>query len=253
MVDAFSSLLSFLLGLPPEVLLVLEWVTCGVLVVIAERAFGLAGLYVYTAMGVVVANMSVLKTVQFSFYPSPMALGTIVFSSLFLCSDMINERYGKEAALKSMGLGFFAYFITLVLMSMTLGYSQSPSDYFQAAVSFLLIPGPALFLASLIAYFLGQYVDIFLYHFIHVKTGQRYLWVRTLASTLLAIFVDNTIFSLLAWHFFAIHPLAFPDIFWTYILGASVLRAAVSVGNVGFMYISVFVSRKNKSNVISLS
>jgi uncharacterized integral membrane protein (TIGR00697 family) len=182
-----------------------------------------------------------------------MALGTIVFSSLFLCSDIINERYGKEAALKSMWLGFFAYFMTLVLMLITLGYTHSSSSYFQEAVSFLLIPGPSLFLASLSAYFLGQYVDVILYHLIRLKTGQRYLWVRTLVSTVVAIFVDNTIFSLLAWYVFAVKPLAFTDIFWTYILGASVLRVVVSFGNVGFMYASAFWNRKNKLNVVSLS
>ena len=251
--NIFLSLVSFLLNLPPEAVLFLEWGLCGVLVLLSERLFGLAGLYLYGAIGVVVANLSVLKTVQFSFYPSPMALGTIVFSSLFLCSDMINERYGKAAALKSIWLGFFAYFTVLILMVMTCGYSHSSSSYFQSAVSFLLIPGPSLFVSSLIAYFLGQYVDVFLYDFLHVKTGKKHLWFRSLVSTLLAIFIDNTVFSMLAWHVFAVQPIAFSDILWTYVLGASLLRALVSVGNIGFMYGSSFLNRNKKTNVISLS
>ncbi|HCI48885.1 MAG: hypothetical protein A2621_01325 [Alphaproteobacteria bacterium RIFCSPHIGHO2_01_FULL_41_14] len=251
--DIFLFLVSLFLNLPSESLLLVEFFLCGILILLAERFFGLAGLYVYTAMGVVAANISVLKTVQFAFYPVPMALGTIVFGSLFLCSDMINERYGKAAALKAMGLGFFGYFTTLLMMVMTLGYAQSSSFYFQSAVSFLMIPGPSLFLASLIAYFLGQYVDIFLYHFIHVKTGQRYLWVRSLVSTLLAIFIDNTLFSLLAWHFFAVKSLAFEDIFWTYILGGTILRMALSLGNVAFMYISSFLNRNKNPHVPSVS
>jgi hypothetical protein len=59
--DIFFSLLSFFLSLPPEVLLWVEWGICGVLILGAERFFGLSGLYIYTAIGVVVANMSVLS------------------------------------------------------------------------------------------------------------------------------------------------------------------------------------------------
>lgn len=249
----FLGLLSFFQALPPESIIVFEFLACGLLLLAAERFFKLAGLYVYTAIGVVVANMSVLKTVQFSFYPTPMALGTIVFSSLFLCSDMINERYGKEAALKSMWLGFFGYFMALVLMLLTLGYGDSPSAYFQSAALFLLIPGPSLFLASLIAYFLGQYVDVWVYSFLRLKTGKKALWLRSFLSTFVAIFIDNTIFSVLAWHVFALMPLGFSEIFWVYILGASVLRVAVSIGNVPFMYMFKFLNRNEKNNVASLS
>lgn len=249
----FASFLSFFLTLPPELFLLIEFMACGGFLLLAERFFGLAGLYVYTVVGIIVGNIAVLKTAQFSFYPVPMALGTIIFSSLFLCSDMITERYGKENALKSVWVGFFGYFVSLVLILITLGYGQTPSAYFQEAISFLLVPGFSLFLASLIAYFVSQYTDIFLYHFLHVKTGRRYLWARSLVSTCLAIFIDNTVFSLLAWHYFAIKPLAFYDIFWTYILGGGALRFVVAGANIPFVYISDFLNKKRGPYVVSLS
>lgn len=244
---------SFFSNISPEVLMFLEFGVCGGLLLFANRFFGLSGLYVYTGAGVVAANMAVLKTVQFSFYPEPMALGTIIFSSLFLCSDMINERYGKEAALKSVWLGFFSYFTLMLFMFFSLGYQNSFSDGFQAAASFLFLPAPALFIASLTAYFLGQYVDVFLYHFIHTKTGKKYLWLRSSASTLLAMFIDNAIFSFLAWGILAVNPMPFSDIFWTYVFGVTLVRAVVSVGNIGFMYIFSFLNRKVKINVVPLS
>jgi uncharacterized integral membrane protein (TIGR00697 family) len=100
-----------------------------------------------------------------------------------------------------------------------LGYPASSSPEFQSAASFLFLPAPALFVSSLIAYFLGQYVDVFLYHFIHLKTGKKLLWMRSIVSTLLAMFIDNALFSCLAWGVFAVNPLSFPEIFWTYIFG----------------------------------
>lgn len=249
----FLEIVSFLQTLPPESVMIFEFLACGILLLVAERFFKLAGLYVYTAVCVIIVNIAVLKTVQFSLYPAPMALGTVVFSSLFLCSDMINERYGEKAAIKSMWLGFFGYLVALLLMFITLGYGQSSSTEFHSSASFFLVPGPSLLLASLVAYFLGQYMDVFVYSFLRTRTGKKALWLRSFLSTFVAIFIDNTIFSLLAWHFFAIIPLGFSEIFWVYILGASILRVVVSIGNIPFMYMSQFLNRSKKNNVPSLS
>lgn len=251
MIDYFESFK--VIAQSAEVLLIVEWMLCGLFVLGADRFFGLPGLYVYTAVGVIVANITVLKVVQFSFYPNPMALGTVVFSSLFLASDIMNERYGKKAALKSVGLGFFAYFVTMVLMGLSLLYGASSSVTFDSAVSFLIMPAPSLFLASLVSYFCSQYMDVFLYDLIHSKTGPKLLWLRSFISTLVAVFIDNTIFSLLAWSLLTLSPLPLSDIFWTYILGATVLRVVVSLGNVAFMYASAFLNRNNNPHVVSLS
>lgn len=239
--------------LPPYVILFLEFVMCGTFVLMAKRFFGLYGLYIYAATGVIAANLIVLKTANFPFYDHPMALGTVIFSSLFLCSDMMNEYYGKRWAIKSIWLGFFAYFLITAFVWMNLLYQPAGTDSGHQALSCLFLPAPAIFLSSLIAYFAGQYTDVFLYYIIHKKTGEQLLWLRSAVSTFLAMLVDNALFSVMAWHVLSFTPLPLKDVFWTYIWGISLLRFLLTFGNVGFMYLSKILHQHEPKNVQALS
>ena len=65
-------------------------------VLIFLKIFGEVGLYIYTVVAVIVANIQVLKLVKFSFFIDPVALGTILFASTFLCTDILTEFYGTN-------------------------------------------------------------------------------------------------------------------------------------------------------------
>ena len=71
----------------------------------ALRFFGKIGIYVYVAIAIILANIQVLKVIEFPFFPEPMALGTILFISIFLCTDILNEYFDKESATKCIYLG----------------------------------------------------------------------------------------------------------------------------------------------------
>ena len=51
-------------------------------VLIFLKLFGAIGLHVYTVIAIIAANIQVLKLVNFSFFPEPIALGTILFALL---------------------------------------------------------------------------------------------------------------------------------------------------------------------------
>ena len=78
------------------------------------RLFGEVGLYVYTVIAIVAANIQVLKAVQFSFFHESVALGTVLFASTFLCTDILAEHYGVEKARKNVLIGFKPLLIQLV-------------------------------------------------------------------------------------------------------------------------------------------
>ena len=63
-------------------------------ILIFLKFFGEVGLYVYTSIAVIAANIQVLKIVKFPFFSDPIALGTILFASTFLCTDILSEYYG---------------------------------------------------------------------------------------------------------------------------------------------------------------
>ena len=62
------------------------------------KIFGYVGLYVYSSIAVIAGNIQVLKTVDFFYSHEPVALGTLLFASTFLCTDILSEHYGKEKA-----------------------------------------------------------------------------------------------------------------------------------------------------------
>ena len=69
------------------------------------------GIYVYVAIAIILANIQVLKVIEFPFFPEPMALGTILFISIFLCTDILNEYFDKESATKCIYLRYFSLFV----------------------------------------------------------------------------------------------------------------------------------------------
>lgn len=201
---------------------------------IAERFFGLAGLYAYIIVAIIVANLQVLKTTFF--FGDTIALGTILFSSTFLCSDIINEHYGEKSALQGVKIGFYAYFLFALFMLFTLGFKPAPEslDTHQNMAA-IFMPAPVIFMSSIVVYFVAQNIDIYLFSSLRQATQGRFLWVRTLVSTSIAMFIDNALFSLLVWHVFAVRAYTLDYIFWTYIVNVFILRAVLAIMSVPIM------------------
>ncbi|MBM3610478.1 MAG: queuosine precursor transporter [Alphaproteobacteria bacterium] len=232
-------LLFFLNALNPWWIFGVHVVFCGFLILLFMRIWGILGLYLYGALATIASNIAVLKLVQFPLYDKPIALGTVLFMSLFLCNDIVNEYYSKREAIRLIWVGFIAYFVFSLFMWGVMTYTPfEGSIEVQNALKILFIPAPALFCASLLAYFISQYTDLFLYRFIRRITGERLLWVRSVVSTIFGAFLDNTIFSILLWYVFMPYTKGLEEIFWTYVIGVFLMRVLLSFINTIFMYTS---------------
>ena len=92
----FFNFTSFLNNLNTEIVWLIYFFVCFTSILIFLKIFGYVGLYIYTAIAVVVANIQVLKLVDFFYSPEPVALGTILFASTFLCTDILSEYFDKK-------------------------------------------------------------------------------------------------------------------------------------------------------------
>lgn len=241
-----SSIVHFLHSLPPEILLggIFLWCMGGLLLTI--RFFGLWGLFGYTVLAIFVSNIQVLRAAQFSFSPDPIALGTIVFSSTFLITDIVTEYYSKETAMKIVWFGFLAMLVMTGLMILTIGITpleptEAQIDYERFYISHqamktLFLPAPALFLASLISYLVSQTNDVFVFNYLKRVTHKKFLWLRAGLSTMISSLIDTILFSTLAWVVFADDPLDMTTLIWSYIIGTYGLRLLMSVVNVPLVY-----------------
>lgn len=202
------------------------------------KLFGYVGLYIYSALAVVIGNIQVLKTVDFFYSPEPVALGTVLFASTFLCTDILSEHFGKDKAKKNILIGFTSFLFMTIIMLITIGFKPSANDWAQESLSNVFTPMSRFFIASMIAYLISQYFDVWIYSIIKNFTSNKFLWLRNNISTILSSLVDNTVFSLLAWIILNPNPDTFYNVVMIYILGTYILRIFIAIVDTPFIYLS---------------
>ncbi len=162
------------------------------------RLFGKKGLYAWVGIATVVANIQVAKTIAMPF-DIVMTLGNTMYVTLYMTSDLLNEKYGRAEARKAVWFGFFTLLMTTVLMQMVLFFEPQETDFAQESLETIFGLMPRLALASLTAYFISQFLDVRLYAWIRKYYGSsRQLWIRSNGSTMVSSFVDTLIFCTIA-------------------------------------------------------
>lgn len=252
-------------GLAPELLWLFELLFAFASVLVMHRLFGLYGLYTYIVVAVIGANVEVLKVVKFGVFPSPVAMGTVLFASTYLATDILAERYGKKTAQRGVWLGFGALLMFNVFMLLNLGFTPLTQAYvdsltaagaadnyewalpYQGHLEAIFLPGPGLFLAGMCAYLASQFHDVWLFELLRLKTGGKYLWLRNNLSTWISAFIDSVIFSVLAWRVFSSPPVPWEAVIFTYILGTYWLRVGIAVLDTPFVYLAKMWAPKDET------
>ena len=218
------------------------------------KLFGEIGLYAYTIIAIIAGNIQVLKIVKFSFFSEPIALGTILFASTFLCTDILAENYGLKQARKNVIIGFLGFLLMTLMMLFTLGFEPLDKeiygeDYFwainmQENLMSVFLPLPTFFIASMVAYLISQYFDIWFFSMLSKLTNKKHLWLRNNFSTVLSSLIDTSIFSLCAFIFFAVDPIDLYIVIMTYIIGSFIMRVFIALFDTPFIYLSKYFLKK---------
>jgi uncharacterized integral membrane protein (TIGR00697 family) len=126
-------------------------------------------------------------------------VGNIFFPISYIFGDVLTEVYGYARARRVIWAGFIAMVFATVMASVVIGLPPTPNEPFNAALQ------PALELAaSIVAFWAGDFVNAYVMARMKVLTQGRWLWTRTIGSTLVGQGVDSLIF----------YPIAFAGI-WT--------------------------------------
>ena len=224
-------------------------------ILIFLKLFGKSGLYIYTVIAVIAANIQVLKIVEFPFFSEPIALGTILFASTFLCTDILTEFYGTKSARKNILLGFSGFLLMTIFMLFTIGFKPlneiSAGNNYKWALPIqnnmlgIFMPFPIFFGASMIAYLFSQFFDVWIFEKISKFTNKKIPWFRNNVSTIISSLIDNTVFSIFAWIIFNPNPLDFYTVLYTFILGTYFLRVSIAIFDTPFFYLAKFFLPKN--------
>lgn len=202
-------------------------------VIIAYKLFGKAGLYVFTAISAILANIQVCKNVDI--FGLSTTAGNVLYAASFLVTDILSERYGKKAAQKAVYLGLFTTFIFLIGTQGLLKFVPNESDIMSEPMDTLFGFVPRIAIASIVGYICSQTIDVALYHAIWKKTGgnQKLLWLRNCGSTLTSQAVDTVVFTTIA--FYGVYE---TKIFVSILLTTYLFKAIVALCDTPFIYIA---------------
>lgn len=240
-----NTFINFLEGWPSELVLIILLINSLVLLCLAVKLFQKEGLYVYSILCVLCANIQVLKCSHFSlFQKEPIALGTLVFCFGVIAIQILTEYYGKKDATKCIWLGFGAMFMFTSILLVTIGFKPSlPLDN-HLHMKALFTPFPGFFIASLVAYLLSQYIDIWLFLFLKKLFMGKGLLARSFLSSAFSGFIDNGIFSILAFWVFGDIP--FQKVWYSYIWGTYPQRLVMILLSSMFIKSVVKISMNQK-------
>ena len=89
-----------------------------------------------------------------------------MFASIYLATDILNDIYGRKVAKRAVWLGFSSTLVMIIVMQMSLHFIPAPEDISQKALSTIFDLVPRIALGSIIAYIIGQHVDVFIFSMI---------------------------------------------------------------------------------------
>jgi len=145
-----------------------------------------------------VSEITSTKIVTLGFIQT--AGAAVLFPVSYIFSDILTEVYGYARARRVMWIGF----ASLVLMSLVLLVVEylpaAPSWHGQAAYEAILGFVPRITLASVIAYWVGGFVNDFTLAKMKLLTKGKYLWTRTVGSTVIGQAVDTSLFISIAFY-----------------------------------------------------
>jgi len=129
-------------------------------------------------------------------FPLIVAIGVLPYPITFLCTDLISEIFGKKRATIIVWTGLVVNLwlgLILWLGGIAPEFTTS-SESIDTNNAFLTIRHLALgtITASMVAYFLAQYIDVSVFHFLKNLTKGKYLWIRNNGSTMISQLIDTS-------------------------------------------------------------
>lgn len=157
--------------------------------------------------------------------------GAVIWPMVFITTDLVNEYFGKPGVkqLSYFTAALIAYAFLVIFLTMQLapaGFWLETNEHDAAGNAFdinyaynkIFGQGQRIIVASLIAFLIGQLVDVFVFQQLRKVTGSKYLWLRATGSTLVSQFVDS----------FVVLYIAFSGVFTN--------RQIVAIGITNYIY-----------------
>jgi len=154
-------------------------------------------------LGISRANINLFGS-PFSFH---LTAGVLLWPVVFIMTDIINEYYGPKGVkfLSFLAIALISYAFVMFNGAIVL----NPSEYFSVgnnidkpddAFRGIFGQGTWIIIGSIVAFLVGQILDVLVFHRIKKITGEKYIWLRATGSTLISQLVDSFIVLFIAFY-----------------------------------------------------
>jgi uncharacterized integral membrane protein (TIGR00697 family) len=126
--------------------------------------------------------------------------GTILFPLSYIFGDILTEVYGYKKSRRVIWTGFFAAFLMSMIFIIVGKLPAAPGWENQDAYEKILGLTPRIVIASLVAYFAGAFANSYVLAKMKILTRGRWLWTRTIGSTIVGEALDTFLFVTIAFY-----------------------------------------------------
>jgi len=159
----------------------------------------LGGLFVAILL---ISNIAAQKLIAVG--PFVFTGGVILFPISYIFGDVLTEVYGYKRSRQIIWAGFIGNAILAVFVWILIELKPAPGWQLQEPFEKILGLVPRIVLASIIAYWAGEFSNSFTLAKIKIWMSGKRLWIRTIGSTVVGEFVDTMLFVVIA--FYGIFP-----------------------------------------------
>ena len=145
------------------------------------------------------------KIVQLDGWPA-FGAGVLFFPISYVFGDVLTEVYGYARARRVIWAGFAGLAFASVMAAVVVALPPAPFWEHQKAYETAFGQAPRIAAASMFAYFCGEFVNSFVLAKMKILTAGRWLWTRTIGSTIAGEAVDSVLFYPLAFYGSGIIP-----------------------------------------------
>ncbi len=161
--------------------------------VISHRFVVVAGVFITC---LITANIIAVKLISIGGLILPAAI--IIFPVSYIFGDILTEVYGYRWARRVIWLGFFCNLVAVLAIWLGGLLPSAPVWGGQQAYETILGYAPRLLIASFIAYLVGEFANSFILAKMKIRTKGRWLWTRTIGSTIIGQGLDAVVFIIIA-------------------------------------------------------
>ena len=212
-------------------LIFVEAVVVFSLLLLGKKLFGKYGVMMWIPIATLIANIITVKNANIFGFNT--AVGSVMFASTFLATDILSECYSEKDAKRGVYLGLFSIVVFVICTQISLLYQPSPIDFASDSMNLLLGLNLRISISSAVMYFVANMADIYLFSKLKKKTNGKYLWLRNNVATILCNCLENFLFMFFAW--FGIYSIQ--EILMI-ALSTSIIEAVIGICDTPFLYLA---------------